>query len=119
MFGILEHEADAVQTQYIGDLVRIGDDRSDAMGHNGAGEFRGRGHGAFDVHVGVDEARSQIGSFQIDDLVRFIAFAQSHDAGSSHSHICFDDFPAENVDQPRVLQQEMSRLISLGILYQF
>lgn len=58
--GELLHVADAVETEDVGDLVRVGDGADGAVGDGDAGELRRGEHGALDVDVGVDEAGAEV-----------------------------------------------------------
>src|SRR5690606_36328330 len=54
--GASEEVADALDSEHVGNLVRIADNRGDAVRQDAALEFVGRHQRGFDVQVGVDEA---------------------------------------------------------------
>ena len=62
------HESHSFNTQNVGDLVWVRDSRRRAVPHGDAGEFGWGEHRAFDMHVGIDKARTKKGSFR-DRLV--------------------------------------------------
>ena len=69
LFRILKHEAHAVETHDVADLVRVGADGRRAPRQNGAGEIFGDHHRALDVHMCVDVAGNQVAALTV--VVRF------------------------------------------------
>ena len=65
---LVMHHADTFKTQYIGDLVRIGEHGCCAMGDHGAGEFGGGEHAALDVHMPVAQTGDHVAALRLDHL---------------------------------------------------
>ncbi len=99
VFSVVEHEANAFQTQHVGDLVRVGDDGRDAARHYRSRKLARRHQRTFDVNVSVDESGADVTAAQIDYVPRFIAFAQAGDARADNGNVGGIDFASEDVDQ--------------------
>ena len=102
---VLQHESDAVQPADVGDFVRIGNDRGDPMWHDGPGELPRRHHGAFDVNVGVNEARCQKLPVEVGGLPGGVVFADAHDHAAGDRHVRRLDLAGKDVDDLRVPEQ--------------
>ena len=64
------HGADAVNAGHVGDLVGIGHDCGDAAWHDCRCKVGRRAETAFDMNVGVDQARRNVGAAEIDGFQR-------------------------------------------------
>ncbi len=60
LLTIVDHITDAFLAQDIGDFVRVADGGHRAVTSRQTGKLRRHKHGAFDVHMGVDEARHDV-----------------------------------------------------------
>ena len=110
--GALEHEADALEPEHVGDLVRVGDHRRRAARHHRARELRRRHHGALDVDVGVEQTRGQVGAAEVDVARRVGADA---DDAAGDRDLGRVDLAGEDVDQLEVGEQELGGLGAAGV----
>ncbi len=112
----VQHEADAVETADVGDLVRVADHGEGAVGHDGAGEVAGQHHRALDVHVPVDEAGADDGAVERVLRVPVVAARRRHPG--DHAVLDGDvgrvDLAAEDVDDPASGQHEAGGLVAVG-----
>ena len=88
-FGVFDHETDALGSQYIGNLMGIGNDGPRAFRDNEIAEMRRREHRAFDMHVRVNKRRKNGFSGEIDDFSGFDAARgnKTRDAVTSYEHV--------------------------------
>ena len=65
---LVMHQTNALQAEYIGDLMGIDEHRGRAMGNDGAAELRHRHHAAFHMHMGVAETWHDVAALGLDHL---------------------------------------------------
>ena len=58
--AVVDHVADALLAQHIGDFVRVADGGHRAMARSQPSKFRRHEHRALDVHMRIDEARHDV-----------------------------------------------------------
>ena len=85
-----------------------------AAGHDGPRELGRRHERALDVNVGVDEAGRDERAGEIDFLPRR-GSPRGRRCVASHGDAGRLDLAAEDVDDPRVLQQQVGRLVTPGV----
>ena len=76
------HVSHPVDPKHIGDLMRIGDRPRGAMNHRNPPEFRRSKHRAFDMHMRINKARTQVARFRHPAILEdFLNAAPAH-----HNH---------------------------------
>ena len=110
VFRCLEHVVDAVESHDVRELMRIDHHGGGAARHHGAGEFRDREHGAFDVDVGVNEGRGEIASAAVDDRPALVR-PDADDHAVRHRDVAFMDLAAQHVHDPRVAEHDVGGLV--------
>ena len=93
--------------------MRVDDHRSSAVRHDRARELRDRDHRAFDMEMAIDQTRREISAGDVDDFFRLI-IAEANHASIVHRHVGLMDFAAEDVDEPRVFEQDICRSFAAG-----
>ena len=112
VLGLVEHVADAVQAEHVGDLVRIGDHRGDAFGHHRRGKLPHTDHRTLDVDVRVDQAGGQVAAFQVNFAYSLVAGADAGDPRALDRHVSGVDLAGIHVDEPGIAQHQISRRVS-------
>ena len=114
----------ALQSEDIGDLMRVDEHTSRAAHSHGAHELRHRDHARFDVHVSVEQAGHKEASFCVDDLRLFAdgvtgvlpyvgdVTVLDGDIGPG------EDLPRLHADPLSVLDHQVSRDTPHGDIYQ-
>ena len=108
VLGGLEHILDAIGAHDVGDLVGVGDDGGGAVGQHGLGKLLGAYQGAFQVNMGVDEARQH-------DLAAYVrlhlavVFAHAHNEPLRHGDVPAAQLVGEHVDVCSVFQHQVCR----------
>ncbi len=111
----IEHVLNAFLAEHIRELVRIDHHRAGPVRHDRARELRHRDHRALDVKMSVDQARREISAFEIDHFARFVVPKSDH-AAIVDRDIRGMNFAAEDVDQLRVLEEQLRRRLRRGRL---
>ncbi len=111
VLGRVEHVADAIQSQHIGDLVRVNDDGRRAARDDSASELVGRHQRAFDVDVCVNKAGTDVASAYVNNLLGRVALSDADDAAVSQRNIRRVNLARVDVHQARVLEQDFGRLV--------
>ena len=66
--GFVHHQLDALETEYIGDLMRVDEHAGRAAHGHGAHKLGDRHHAQFDVHVSIQQTWDKVASLRVDDL---------------------------------------------------
>ncbi len=94
--------------------MRVGDDGSGAAPQDGATELGRADHRRFDVDVGVDQARTDVATAQVDLLGGLVGGAHSNDTVTGDGDVGFDGLPGEDVDHTPVAKKQVGRLVAPG-----
>ena len=108
VLGGLEHILDAIGAHDVGNFVGIGDDGGGAVGQHGLGKLLGAYQGAFQVNMGVDEARQH----NLAAYVRLhlaVVFAHAHNEPLGHGDVPAAQLVGEHVDVGSVFQHQVCR----------
>ena len=92
--------------------MRIEHDGGNAARCDDPGKLREEQHGAFNMHMAVDEAGSKPASLQVALLVAMIALSQSaysNDEAIGDGDISGITFAATDIHKPGITQHEVSR----------
>jgi len=111
MGGGIAQRRDAGQPGNVRDLVRIGDDRAGAAGHDRAGELRHPHQCALDVDVGVDERRRDDLPRDVDRLPRVCVLPNPRDPAIGDSDVGPYELTPEDVDDLAARQDKVGRLV--------
>ncbi len=111
---LVEHVADTVQAQDVGDLVRIGDDRRDPARHHCRGELAHADHRALDVHVSVDQAGGQVAALQVDFLHARVPAADAGDAGVVNGDVGRIDLAGIDVHKLGITKDDIGRRLAVS-----
>ena len=109
----VEQPVDAVRTEDIRDLMRIGDDGSRSHRQHEARELVDEQLRRLEVHVRVDEARCEVRAADIKRLVPLV-FAQAGDVAVADSHVGLEPFAGEDGEDAAALDDEIGGLVSAG-----
>ena len=110
--ALLEHPADAVQAEHVGDLVVVDEDGRRAVREDRLGEPRDRDHRGLDVQVGVDQAGHEVRAVGVEDLgvrpARVAGVAEHRDPPVLHRHVdAVVDLARVDVDEPAAGDQQV------------
>src|SRR5574344_1516895 len=95
----------------------IGDDRSGSLWQQSLGKTSGSQHRAFDVDMGINEARGDVFSVQIDFLVAVIV-AKACDMAVRDSEIPLTEFAVESEENPGITKNKICGFLTVGNAYQ-
>jgi len=105
----IEEEADALFAEHIGDLVRIADGGGDAIGEDAAVEFVRRDQRAFDVQVGIDEARDDDAAGDFNLGFADVVAAGADDAVAAEGDVGGNELAGDEVEEASALQDDVGR----------
>ena len=110
--GAIEEIADALGAQHIGDLVRVADDRGDAMRQHAAVEFERGDQRGFDVQMGVDEAGHGEAARRRRSLRALIGRVGADDAVGDDGDVGVGDGAGDDVEQADILDDQVGGLVA-------
>ncbi len=99
--------ADAVETEHVGDLVRIADRRRHAVRKDAAVELKRRHQRGFDVKMRVDEAGGAGKAAPVDLARPLVAGMRSDNAVADDSNVGFRHGAGDDVEQLDVAHHEV------------
>ena len=110
--ALLEHPADAVEAEDVGDLVVVDEDGRRAVRQDRLGEPRDRDHRRLDVEMRVDEARDEVGAAGVEELrvraARVARVAEHGDAAVLDRDVgAVEDLAGVDVDEAPARDQEV------------
>ncbi len=68
LLRFIHHQLHALETEHIGDLMRVDEHAGRAAHGDRAHKLGDRHHAGFDVHVTIQQTRDEVASLRIDDL---------------------------------------------------
>ena len=92
------HITNAGDTGHVGNLMGIGDNRGDAVGHNGAGKLRRCTEAALNVDMGVDQAGDHIRAAEINRSFALVTIPNPNNHAIIDRHRRPFDQPGKDVD---------------------
>ena len=113
------HVFNSIHTVNIGKLMGIMDYCSSSVRNDDSGKISGRHHRAFDMHMGIDEARDQVPSFSVVNFkgtIRPFQLLRLHMSDKSIFYI-YDsriNLPCKYIDQTAVIDCQIGRFQPQG-----
>ena len=92
--SVVNHKVDAVNTQHVSNLVRVGNGSNSTVPDGNVGKVLGQQHAAFDVDVAVDKAREDIGRI----VVYSLSGKDGGDASIRNNERAVVDYTIQRVD---------------------
>ena len=102
---------DAVGAQHVGDLVRVGDDGGGALRQHCARELVDHQLRRLDVHMGIDEARHEVGARDIQGFTAVIP-AEADDVAVLDRDVHVEPFLREHREDVAAGQHEVGRFVT-------
>ena len=111
IFARFQHIANTIKAQHIRVFVRVDDHRARSVRDGRPGEFRDGEHGALDMEMPVDKARSKVGTGEVDHFFS-VVIAQSNDAPVMDGDVFEVNFSAEDIHETGVAKNQVGSLLA-------
>ena len=108
----LQHIVNTCCTRYVGNFMRVGNQRGYAPAQLLGAVMLRHGHRAFYMAMCINQTGSNICSLQVDDLFRLVIAADTGDNALGDSNISFINCFGQHVNNPAVLQKNISRAVT-------
>src|SRR5207247_3483998 len=79
--------------------------------HYGPRKLRRSQHGTFDMEMAVDQTGRKVSALKVNDLPGFV-FTKADDSPVIDGYVCCINFAAEDIDQTRILDKRLGRLLT-------
>ena len=108
----LQHIANACRTRYVGNFVRVGNQCGYAPTQLLGTVMLRHGHRAFYMTMCINQTGGNICSLQVDDFFCLIIAADTGNHALGNSNISFVNCFGQHVNNPAVLQKNISRAVT-------
>ena len=109
----VEQPVHAVRAEHVGDLVRVGDDRSRPERQHEARELVGEQLRRLEVDVRVDEPRHDVAARRVDDLGA-VVLAEPCDPAVRHGDVDLEPLAREHREDAAAAHDHVRRLVAAG-----
>ena len=108
----LQHIVNACRTRYVGNFVRVGNQRGYAPTQLLGAVMLRHSHRAFHMAMCINQTGGNISAFQVNDLFRLVIAADAGNYALGNSNISFVNCFGQHVNNPAVLQENISRAVT-------
>ena len=102
---MLEHVTNPVKAAYVGNLMRVRNNRRGTVRQHRFGKLAGRHHRRLDMHMRIDQSRRHKSVVKVD-LLNSAVLPDADDPSAVNGNIARQNLFGENIDDPAVLQHQ-------------